>query len=473
MERQHCFNYGSSRMIDVLILFVLYIGIGLPISLFLSGKRINWQKTLGESFFLGIFVVIVVLNLMQLFSLSMAISILIKAFIFVSALSLALIIYYKRSLFELPSFGSLKEQQNILYFMGLLLVIYHVYHMIVQNNALPLIAWDSWNGWVAKAKIWYYHGFNEPLVDRLVWLKSESEFTNPIAHYPDGLSLLYLINSGIWGWSETQLNAIFPAMFIAFLLMFYGNVKLLTESKNCAWLAVILLIAIPIVNIHIILAGYADIWVAAYLAMSVFNTQYFLSQPSKKLFVIITIFAIAMLMFKLESWIWMAIFVSAYLLSVMSKTKRLWLSILFISVCIIWYFNDGISISLPMGELIFKPNLIQIPALGSFSLTYLNTTDALIEALFLSNSWNILWYSLPVLIILPFKIKDKSLLLLPSIFLIFTLMFLFVLFYMTYASDFANDFTSSNRIVMHVVPVYIYLLIQVFRQFNFQKNTIA
>jgi len=146
LERQHCFNYGSSRMIDVLILFVLYIGIGLPISLFLSGKRINWQKTLGESFFLGIFVVIVVLNLMQLFSLSMAISILIKAFIFVSALSLALIIYYKRSLFELPSFGSLKEQQNILYFMGLLLVIYHVYHMIVQNNALPLIAWDSWNG---------------------------------------------------------------------------------------------------------------------------------------------------------------------------------------------------------------------------------------------------------------------------------------------------------------------------------------
>ncbi|MFK8011578.1 MAG: hypothetical protein AB8B80_06020, partial [Marinicellaceae bacterium] len=83
---------------------------------------------------------------------------------------------------------------------------------------MPLIGWDAWNGWVAKAKIWYYHGLNEPLINRFVWLQSDSALTNPIVHYPDGLSLLYLFQSGFWGWNETQLNAVYPAMLIAFVL---------------------------------------------------------------------------------------------------------------------------------------------------------------------------------------------------------------------------------------------------------------
>ena len=459
-------------MLNIFILMVLYIGIGLPIYLSLSIEKSNWQKVIGNSFFIGVFIVIVFLNLVQLFDININIPMTFFVFSIFSVISLLFTVYVYRQKIKLPSIKNPNSviQENVYYILATLIVLIHLYHIFSQNTSMPLISWDAWNGWVARAKIWYYHGVSEPIINRFVWLQSESVLTNPIAHYPDGLSLLYLFNSGFLGWNETQLNGIYPAMFISLLLSFYGSIKLLTQSKMYAWMAMIMLVTIPIINIHLVLAGYADIWVAAFLILSVFNVQFFLNKPHLKSFISALIFAIGMVLFKLESWVWLFILTSAFLLSVISQKKRLILYLLFISVCILWLINDGISLSFPFGELIITPELIQIPALGSYELTFLNTTDSLLEALYYSKSWGLLWYFIPLLLILPVFIKDKNLLVLPSLFLVFTALFLFVLFYMTYASNFVNDFTSSNRILMHIVPLYIYLLIQVFNQCQIQRK---
>ena len=304
----------------------------------------------------------------------------------------------------------------------------HVYYIIEQNQTLPLTPWDAWNGWIAKAKIWYYHGLVEVLVDRSNWLLSDENFTNPTAHYPDALPLLYVFNSGFYGWNETALNAIYPAMFIAFLLAFYGNIKLFT-NRNYALIAVFILSSIPFVNVHVTLAGYADIWIAALLAISLFNAQHFLSHPSISGFVTVLIFIFLTVMFKLESWIWLSIFIMVLLLCLMNKARRKWVYLLLFSLSVIWYLFGGFSLDLPFGEVILSPNLIKIPALGTYTLSFVDTTSAWLEALFFSKNWNLLWYSIPFVLFLYFKIKNKELIVLPDLYIMFTVFFIYVLFY--------------------------------------------
>ncbi|VAW36324.1 hypothetical protein MNBD_GAMMA01-1849 [hydrothermal vent metagenome] len=457
-------------MINIIIMFILYLGVGIPLYWLLSNKQENWQKCIGESFFVGVFIVIIFLNIMQLLEMKVNMTIIFYVILILSLLSISIYLYKNYVAIKKLSYVGFTYKSQIFYAVALMLILVHMYYIISQNQALPLTPWDSWYGWIAKAKIWFYHSINEPLIERGNWLLSVSQFTSPTTHYPDGLSLLYVFNAGFFGWHETHLNGLYPAMFIAFLFAFYGNIKLLTKSTNYAWLALVLLVTIPFINVHVTLAGYADIWVAVYLTLSLFSLQHFLSQPRITGLLLAILFMFAMILFKLESWVWLSIFVLVFMLSLVSKIKRKWTYLAILSATIIWYLNNGFSITFGFGELIIKPDLLKIPALGSYSLAFTNTTVAWLEALFFSNNWHLLWYSIPLVVVLFLKTKDKSLLILPCLYLVCSTIFLYVLFYLTYASVFANDFTSSNRVVLHIVPVYIYFLIQVMYQYRLQKS---
>jgi hypothetical protein len=247
--------------------FLLFIGIGLPIYLFLLNEKYNWQKMIGDSFFMGVFIVIVFLNTVQYFKFDLNIPITFMLFSVFSLLSYSAFILINRKKMTIAVFNTSKFEikKNAFYYLIFLIIVVHLFHIIVQNTSMPLIGWDAWNGWVAKAKIWHYHGISEPLINRFSWLQSESVLTSPIVHYPDGLSLLYLFGSGFLGWNETELNSMYPAMFIALLFSFFGNIKILTHRQIYPWIAVAMLVNIHHININMDLPGNADIWNAVYL----------------------------------------------------------------------------------------------------------------------------------------------------------------------------------------------------------------
>lgn len=455
-------------MINILLQLYIFTGLGLYLSRIFSQNiaNINWQKIFGESFFIGVFLVVLVNNTIQLFALHVP-----QNGLWYLALTLATIsfVYYfwqikDRIIKEFKFYFKF----NWLYFFFFIIAFLHLYYIVEQNQNMPLTSWDAWNGWIAKAKIWYFHGINEVLLNRTEWLLSDDSFTNITAHYPDGLPLLYVFNSGFFEWDEIALNAIYPAMFIGLCVAFYGNIKILINEKY-ALAAVLIFITIPFVNVHISLAGYADIWVAAFLVLSVFNLQHFLTNPKIKTFSLVIIMVVAMLMFKLISWVWVLILILVLALCLINSVKRRWMYIIIAVSTALWFLIGGLDFNTPFGQIAITPELIKIPALGSYKLTFMNTTSAWIEALFVSKNWNLLWYSIPFLVFVYFRLKEKEAVALPVIYLMFSTVFLFVLFYMTYNSVFANDFTSSNRVILHIVPVYIYFAFQLFYQYQKQK----
>jgi hypothetical protein len=461
-------------MINVFFLFGLYCGFGSLFYRFLikRDENNNWQRATGESFFMGVFVLVLINNTLQYFAIPIAQTWLFNIVLIITIITILFGSYRLLKtdsgsmLFSTgTSVGQLKSNllkmlmSNKYHFLLSVVILVHLYYIISQNQSLPLTPWDSWYGWIAKAKIWFYHGLDELLVNRPQWLLADSKFTNSTAHYPDALPLLYVFNSGFFGWDETALNGIYPAMFVALLLAFYGHIKLLI-NKNYALLAVVILSTIPFINTHVILAGYADIWVAAYLVLCVFNIQHFLNKPRAKDLLLTTVFMISMLMFKLESWVWLSIFILVMALTLVNKRKRHWAYLALLLALVVWYVLHGFGFNTTFGQVEISPHMIKIPAFGVYELAFVNTTSAWIEALFYSNNWNLLWYSIPFVVWLYWKNSNKDLILFPALFLVFTLFFLYILFYMTYASIFANDFTSSNRIVLHIVPLYVYFSTQ-------------
>jgi hypothetical protein len=455
-------------MINVVLLYLLYFGIGwIPYSKLSQNKFTNNPaKALGESFLIGILFVIFAVNLVQFININ------IKPYHLIIGMSLislsSLLLFLKSQTYKSPDFSNLKI---VPYWQLLawLFVFVHLYFIIIQNELLPLTPWDAWVGWIAKAKIWVFHGLNESLVNKGDWLLNDANFTNPTAHYPDGLPLLYYVNSGLFGWNESALNGIYPALFISILLSMYGNIKSNT-NQALAWLAVILMVSIPFINVHVTLAGYADIWVAGYLFVVLITANNFLDTKSIQTLILLVVYSLGLVMFKLESWIWLIGVYSILLFALMTTKSRVIGSIVFLISFIIWWFIDGFGFQTPLGEVFIQPNLIKVPLMGTYELNFTNTSKAWLESLFLSYNWRLLWFSLPFIIFYSFKIKNKSRIILPATFLFYSCLFLFILFYMTGASVWANDFTSSNRIVLHIVPIYIYYIVSVIYQWQKQQN---
>lgn len=486
-------------MINVFMVFVLYTGIGLLLN---HGVNVllakcssgfqeqssnlspinfleNWQKNLGESFFLGVLLVVLINNLAQLFKWNLN-----QSHFFYIVLTVSVIVFcacfyrlFKKSFFRFD-LSRLKDSQNYFHIFAIALLLLHFVLIVQQNQLLPLTPWDAWSGWVAKSKIWHFEGLSQLIVNDPFWFRIDGSMVNQTAHYPDGLSLLYAFHSGFWGWNETPLNAVYPAMYVAFLLAFYGTLKSLTNSRS-AIIATLLLGTIPFVNTHIVLAGYADIWVAVFLAFAVFNVHLYQKYKRANHLVIAILFMLLMLLFKLESIIWFLIVLFSILFSRLTKSNKLLALIVVILALITWFFLGGVTVETQLGELALTPDYLAIPGLGKFALVYINTLPAWFEAVFFSRNWNLLWYSIPVLIWAYLKanrmnahrLNHSNHLQMYSVFFICALIFLFLLFNYTYASRFANSFTSINRVFLHVVPLYVgFLTLSLHQAFESHKQ---
>ena len=102
---------------------------------------------------------------------------------------------------------------------------------------------------------------------------------------------------------------------------------------------------------------------------------------------------------------------------------------------------------------------MDIPGLGTMSLAFRPVMDEFLQALFLLSNWSLLWYLAPAIALLHGRgLRGAPGLQALAWFLGFAFLFLFFLFFFTDASRWAENFTSVNRVLMHVVPLTVILL---------------
>lgn len=354
---------------------------------------------------------------------------------------------------EMPSL----PWQRIAWSLLLVLVLVRLLLLGAEAALRPVFPWDAWSAWALKPKSWILLGHVEPYVPMLDWLADPYAATRTAAtsHYPELLAWVEVwFASGAGGWNEPRVNLAWSGALAAFLLAAYGYWRGHGIGALPTLVLVFALASLPLLDAHVVLAGYADLWVALTLGLALLAWSRWLLLRERGQWLLAIAFAACLPALKLEGTIWLVMFgvVAAYeLLSSRWgwRTGAAALSALALALVL-----AGWLLPLPgTGWLRFDWSSVRIAAAPPLELGWHPVGAAMLASLFTLPNWHLLWYVLPVLVALRWRFlaRDRPARLL-GLFVLLQCAALTVLFFFTNAGEWAADFTSANRLILQLVP---------------------
>ena len=341
---------------------------------------------------------------------------------------------------------------------------------------LPVYPWDAWSTWMVRPQAWLEWKQLMPFSDAESWL---ADTTGRVYHiegwqYPLTVPLIALWSALASGqWHEAAVNSAWWVCSLALALGFYGQARLWGATALTALIFTWLLLSLPLLNAHIALAGYADLWLAAVFGLAAISFMQWVRFREVQQGILALGLGLFCPTIKLEGTVWALLLLITALAVALPKRYLAGLASVIVVAIIALSAAGGWTTTIPgLGELQITAHLIRIPGLGQFPLMYWNNWSAVVDSGFMLDNWHLLFYLLPIafLVALWQISQRKRMDLLTNTGLITLLLLAFVvIFFCTSAGQWAKDFTSLNRIMLHLVPAILFWMLTVFippRQLN-------
>jgi len=347
------------------------------------------------------------------------------------------------------------------------LILYRYTTLIHEFTLRPLFPWDAWMNWAPKAIVWFHHNSLVPYTGPDEWGQLTDgglSYTlgNPKAwKYPINVPLIQL-----WGMLGAGTSD-HPLIYLPWIMIplslglaLFGHLRLSGASLMGATLACYMLLNLPYVNIHTVLAGYADLWLAATFGLAAFALHGWRCTHHWSYALLALFFAVSCTLIKVPGIVLGVIIVTAFLTS----TARLNFKLMTVmgclsAICLVYLVTTGIEFTLPgIGKITLNADTIELPYIGSFSLEYHPVHRAFLDTFFAMQNWNMLWYvsALALVFIARKKWLDP-----PSpelILLLLGLLFVLFTFYFTKHYRSALNFITLNRALLYLIPALIFYL---------------
>ena len=326
-----------------------------------------------------------------------------------------------------------------------------------EASLRPVFPWDAWSAWALKPKSWLLLGQAEPYVSMADWLGDVVATTRTAAtwNYPELLAWIQVwFASGAGGWNEPLVNLAWCGALAAFALAAYGYWRGLGVRPVFAIGLVYALVSLPLIDAHVALAGYADLWVAVTLGLAALAWSRWLVTRERGQWLLGVGLALCLPAIKLEGAVWLVAFAAVVILDLLPARWRWRIAGGLAGLFVLGLALGGFSLPLPgLGWVRIAWGEVSIAAIPAFELTWHPVGGAMLASLFTLPNWHLLWYALPLLVALRWRVlaRDPAARLL-GLLVLLQLAFLFVLFFFTSASAWAEDFTSANRLILQVVP---------------------
>lgn len=329
----------------------------------------------------------------------------------------------------------------------------------------PVFPWDAWSAWAIKPKTWMLLGHAPAYVPMPEWLANAPDATRTATtwNYPELLARLQLwFASAAGGWNEPLVDIAWCGALAAFALAAYGSWRQIGLAPWLAMTLVYALVSLPLVDAHVALAGYADLWIAVVLGLATLAWSRWLLLRERGQWLLAIGLALCLPSIKLEGAIWLLAFCAVVVLDLLPARWR-WKVV----GAVVLAFALGLALggfSLPMlglGWVHVAWGSVTIPGIPPFELTWHAVGGAMLSSLFTLPNWHLLWYLLPLLLAWRWRTlaRDHAARLLGMLVLLQAL-FLFLLFFFTSAAAWAADFTSANRLILQVVPtVFVFVAV--------------
>ncbi len=335
--------------------------------------------------------------------------------------------------------------------------------LVAEALLRPTFPWDAWAAWAVKPKAWFLLGHQVPYVPMQEWLAKPALDlrTSAIWDYPELLAWIQIwFASAAGGWNEPLINAVWTGVLAAIGLASYGHWRALGIRPALAMLLVYGLLSLPLLDAHVALAGYADLWLAAALGMAVLCWLRWLRQRNSGQLALAILFAVCLPLIKLEGSVWLLLISVVILLGMLSRRWRWIMLALLVIAAAAGIMLGGFHLPIfGLGWIHVSWGQVTITALGEMDLYWRPVGSAMLSGLLTLPNWHLLWYFVPLVIVLRWQVfkEDRSARSLGILIASFSL-FLFVLFFFTDASAWAENYTSANRLVLHIVPAVFSLL---------------
>ena len=331
----------------------------------------------------------------------------------------------------------------------------------------PLYPWDAWTTWAVRARVWSELGRLAPFVAPEVWAGdgTGAVYTIEAWHYPALVSRLALWPTlAAGGWNETAANLPWLGAAIALALGFYGQARLWGASALTSLTALWGLISLPLLDTHVALAGYADLWLAGALGLSLMAFLQWTRTGDRRQLALCLALAATWPLLKLEGAVWLVLLVPAWMF-VEARRRRIGLSLIATAVLsfgLAWLI--GLRFEAPfIGLIEIGAEAIQLPFIGRFELGYHDSWGVFAQTLLGLENWHLLGYLLLAgLVAALWRVArgERTPWLLSGLALVLgSLMLLWGLFFLTDAHRWAEQGTSLGRLLLHFMPFYVFFLL--------------
>ncbi|RYD15336.1 MAG: hypothetical protein EOP90_08035 [Lysobacteraceae bacterium] len=320
----------------------------------------------------------------------------------------------------------------------------------------PPYPWDAWAIWLLKPKAWMLDGRIGPFVDFTRWLGDPGSGlrTADAWAYPEAIAHLAVWFAAAWGsWNAIAVNVAWFALWLALLAACHGHLRMLGLDRTRALVATYALGSLPLVDVHVALAGYADLWVAAVLAFACLHWLHWLERGRRGDLALALAFACLLPALKLEGWAWLMILAGTMVYGGMPARLRR------VALVLAPFIGVGIAVASllrwpPFGWLFGRLGL------GVDAATQLEHAPAVIAAtangMFAQYNWHLFWFAVALTLALRWRVLlHAPTLRLFGLFLLLGCGFLFMLFVLTPAGRWAESYTVVNRLGLQVVPAML------------------
>lgn len=351
--------------------------------------------------------------------------------------------------------------------------------LALETVWLPLFPWDAWSTWMVRPRAWLEARQLLTFQDARAWLDDTSGRVYHIEawRYPLTVSLIALWSALASGqWHESTIHLSWWLCGLALGLGFYGQSRLWGATPLQAMVFAWLLLSLPLLDVHMALAGYADLWLTTVFGLSAIAFMQWVRFRDGRQGILAIVLALFCPSIKQEGLVWLALFIPSLL--VMGLPRRHWLALTGFLVLLLgglfvgaWSFHDSGSGVSPMIS-----DVLQTLGITNFRLVYWNSWQAVVESLLILDNWHLLGYLLLMAILGSVRLlaykpalsgevgshRSRRDLWATTVFILSLAVAFFGLFFLTEAGRWAEDFTSINRIILHFVPALLFWALTVF-----------
>ena len=316
----------------------------------------------------------------------------------------------------------------------------------------PLYPWDAWIQWATKARVWYELGQIVPFARAEAWFAGNGAvYFDASPEYPPTVPLLQAWACVALGrWDDSLMNWPWWQIAAAMALTMYGGLRSIGVSALAALVGTFFVASLPLANVHVALAGYADLPLAAYYMAAVLGLLRWQERRDASDAGLALLLAFACTQIKNPGLFWALTLVPGFAVALSPRN------------------------AVKLAASAFGGALLLLLVLARTSVTIFNyrlhldfdpAWVALGESFFLLGNWHLLWYGALAVAALAWRQLFAPALAPLTTVIGGGVLFLFVVFGFTNARAWVEGQTTVNRATLHFAPLVVVFLVLTFRAF--------